>query len=176
MSTGQNRRQTSLRAFFGYLTLAGIGLGVMRWALATGAIHDAADSIRVLLVIATMATPFAFGAAVGSLVGRRRIGVVIGVLGLLYLLFGRLPWALQPSYTMQVVVPHVAGIREGTSVSMHGNEVGRVSSVEELSDNQIRLTLRLMRWCQIGKDERIVIDPSGSDASIRIEYSFDDIQ
>jgi hypothetical protein len=83
MRTESKPRQTSLRAFFGYLTLACLLMGMTR------ALSDF-EPPPVLLFFLSVALFSSFGAALGSLFGWSEIGAVVGIAALFVLIFASL--------------------------------------------------------------------------------------
>ena len=75
MNAEQKPRQTSLRSFFGYLTLACFSIGAYRGASALPIGVPIKALIGVSLMIATCSV---IGAAMGSLFGRAGVGATIG--------------------------------------------------------------------------------------------------
>jgi len=70
MNADQKHRQTSLRAFFGYLTLVCVLMGVARAAIGF-------DSPFLFDLVLGAAAVLSFGAALGSLLGRPMAGAVV---------------------------------------------------------------------------------------------------
>ncbi len=101
------------------------------------------------------------------------LGILVGAGGILYVVVGPLPWLLRPSYTLHFVTKDAPGICVGTRVLKYDREVGRVIAVEELSREEIRLTLQIQDGVTIRPSEEFVVyrSTASGPAVIRIERS-----
>ena len=97
--------------------------------------------------------------------------VIAGILLLAYAVYrvGKIFDVFADRYTIVTLLPSVAGLREGATVALAGQQVGQIEDIEFIpmnmkrDSNHLRITLNVAQRVQdqIRRDSRVVIRPQG---------------